>query len=446
MTSRAPRKRFKRKKQPSGTVREQTPWMICDTTDEVSNAPRCVVSGGSEDTSVPFFSGSHGDSKKHGKRVQGQLHVHGTKQNKKRREPSGISERQSSTSEVSVTKRKKKRAKKSLEVSDPVLADQCTNANENCNADPEEPLEGIFQDDKLFLKGQDTLAIYSSVRDDHGNLVRIGKWTKELGIVLDPQQEPERGNIDDCLPCIKNTIQYPFRADSDDHCETPSNAYAHISPLLKIMCGLTGKSKENLSIWDPYFCAGSVKKHLAELGFKQCRNVCEDFYQIIQDDRIPEHDIIVTNPPFSEDHIPKFLDFAIRNSKGHRARPWCMLAPNWVYTKDYYSDLLKDCPTSTIFVVPDKRYRFTPPPGAREKKSSDTHKRTSPFPCLWYCGGFSNTVGVQLMGMHIQDVSVSRHTTQLPLHILADYDPRRKKLRNAMKSKKWKSKKRSDHH
>lgn len=274
--------------------------------------------------------------------------------------------------------------------------------------------------------------------------MRIGKWTKDAGIELEPQQTPK------CIVTATAQIEtntkpsqrYPFPADADDHCETPLNAYADISPLLKILCDELGKSKDDLAIWDPYFCAGTVKKHFADLGFKQCYNECEDFYKKIQDESIPTHDIIVTNPPFSDDHIPKFLKFAVRNSQGEFARPWCMLAPNWVYTKEYYLEIFKAFPTSTVYVVPEKRYRFMPPPGAREKKASDTHKRTSPFPCMWYCGGFSSTVVVKLMGMHIQDVSVSRHTSQLPLHILADYDPRRKKLRNAVKSKKWKIRKR----
>jgi hypothetical protein len=37
-----------------------------------------------------------------------------------------------------------------------------------------------------------------------------------------------------------------------------------------------GKAPKKLRIYDPFYCAGSVVKHLTELGFPQVYNKCED--------------------------------------------------------------------------------------------------------------------------------------------------------------------------
>ena len=41
--------------------------------------------------------------------------------------------------------------------------------------------------------------------------------------------------------------------------------------------GSPGKAPKKLRIYDPFYCAGSVVKHLAELGFSQVYNKCEDW-------------------------------------------------------------------------------------------------------------------------------------------------------------------------
>ena len=39
---------------------------------------------------------------------------------------------------------------------------------------------------------------------------------------------------------------------------------------------------KDLKIWDPYFCKGTVVRHLAEVGFYKVRNLNEDFYKVQQ--------------------------------------------------------------------------------------------------------------------------------------------------------------------
>jgi hypothetical protein len=49
---------------------------------------------------------------------------------------------------------------------------------------------------------------------------------------------------------------YPFQTDSDDHCETPIEAYCDISVFLESVGKSLGKSKESIIVYDPYFCEG----------------------------------------------------------------------------------------------------------------------------------------------------------------------------------------------
>ncbi|CAK9001333.1 unnamed protein product [Durusdinium trenchii] len=54
------------------------------------------------------------------------------------------------------------------------------------------------------------------------------------------------------------------------------NAYVKASFSLILHTTLQGKSPKKLRIYDPFFCAGSVVKHLAELGFPKVYNKCEE--------------------------------------------------------------------------------------------------------------------------------------------------------------------------
>lgn len=93
-----------------------------------------------------------------------------------------------------------------------------------------------------------------------------------------------------------NVESYPFEVNPDDHCETSLEAYSHIAPVLEVLAANLGKKKEQLSIFDPFYCAGGMKAHLAHLGFCTVYNEKEDFYCVAENQRIPHHDILVSNP------------------------------------------------------------------------------------------------------------------------------------------------------
>ena len=88
-------------------------------------------------------------------------------------------------------------------------------------------------------------------------------------------------------PHQKEGESLAFESDPLDHAETELRAYRHISGVLKLLAKHFAVKPKDLKIWDPYFCKGSVVKHLAHLGFRQVRNVNEDFYKV-QEGKLPE--------------------------------------------------------------------------------------------------------------------------------------------------------------
>lgn len=95
---------------------------------------------------------------------------------------------------------------------------------------------------------------------------------------------------------------FPYDTDYCDHFETPKRAYDDIAPLLDVLLSSTQTSKRtDVTVYDPYYCDGRSGRLIADLGF-QVKHEKRDFYKDIKDDNVPQHDILVTNPPFSDKH------------------------------------------------------------------------------------------------------------------------------------------------
>ena len=151
---------------------------------------------------------------------------------------------------------------------------------------------------------------------------------------------------------------HPFDVDEADHCETPFQAYRDIEPFLFQIALRLKKPKEKLRIYDPYYCEGSVAKHLAKLGFTNVYNANEDFYACIDSGTVPEHDVLLTNPPYSGDHFKRILAFV-----GQLGKPWLLLLPNFVCRKSYYAPSIEPQQCKPLFLIPDpdKPYRYWAP-------------------------------------------------------------------------------------
>ncbi|KNC78088.1 hypothetical protein SARC_09466 [Sphaeroforma arctica JP610] len=183
-------------------------------------------------------------------------------------------------------------------------------------------------------------------------------------------------------------IHHPFPANSDDHCESPPEAYLHIEGVLGLVAEVKGCTRAQLRIYDPYYCAGAMAQHLGELGFTNVYNKCEDFYRVIAQGTVPEHDVVVTNPPYSGDHVDRLLQWVSGNGK-----PFLLLMPNYFCAKPYYAPALGGedrVGAEMSYLCPRKRYNYWTPKGMREAdKVQKQHTgaggyRTSPFISFWY--------------------------------------------------------------
>lgn len=120
------------------------------------------------------------------------------------------------------------------------------------------------------------------------------------------------------------TLPWSHDCQDADHAETPLVAYQHIAVLLERVARSIGKRPSRLRIYDPYYCAASVSGHLATLGYYNVYNQPADFYAAIAEGTLPDFDVLVTNPPYSGDHVDRLLQF-VRGI----AQPSFLLIPNY---------------------------------------------------------------------------------------------------------------------
>jgi hypothetical protein len=210
--------------------------------------------------------------------------------------------------------------------------------------------------------------------------------------------------------------EHPFEVDTRDHAETPFEAYRDIEPLLFRLALELRKDKAKLRIYDPFFCEGSVKTHLARLGFTTVINENRDFYADaaagprkagLDGPGTPEFDVIVTNPPFSGDHITHTLTWAAATGK-----PLFLLLPDFIARKGHFASFVSVLSGGRTGPVVDvlsymgplaKAYMFAAPgrdftgagEGGEEGPDRPFHVFAMSFQCVWFVhlgGGASKTV------------------------------------------------------
>eukprot|EP01066_Platyproteum_vivax_P010463 Platyproteum_vivax@DN4680_c0_g1_i1.p1 len=177
---------------------------------------------------------------------------------------------------------------------------------------------------------------------------------------------------------------FPFTTHIDDHCETPLVAYKDLHPLLVSIGACNQQAAADSIIYDPYYCDGQAVLNLNTLGFANVINENVDFYQRMKEDSIPEHDILVTNPPYSVEHVKRFLQYVAKSS-----RPWAALMPVHIVQKPYTQKILGSQFEKLLYIVPKKRYAFWTPKHLARKKHTHTGplgERTSPFVSMWFVG------------------------------------------------------------
>lgn len=206
---------------------------------------------------------------------------------------------------------------------------------------------------------------------------------------------------------------HPFEAMPEDAAETPLEAYLDVAPFLDAVATALGKTRATLVVYDPFYCEGSMKTHLAALGFTRVINENRDFYADIAAGTVPPHDVLLTNPPFSGSHMPRLLAFAAAQkgvgagSSSSSPPPFAFLMPAFVARKGYWLEYCKTASCKPLYLGPGAApYAFTAPRLAadgvtpfvphREKDAGrdeeetaeedieDANVRAGSFQCIWF--------------------------------------------------------------
>lgn len=215
--------------------------------------------------------------------------------------------------------------------------------------------------------------------------------------------------------------RYPYATEYGDHFETPRRAYADLSPILSLLARDLGTSPRDLKIYDPFYCEGNCKRHLASLGFENVVNERVDFYATVRyRTGRADFDVLVTNPPYSGDHKERIFRFACEIR-----RPWAILVPAYVAEKSYFPST-----SEPFFVVPaGADYVFDHPHGAGTE--------ISPFKSLWvvHLGERTDDVFRQLAS---SDPRLHRHLDDLvragTVRGTKRPNPRQRRRRRAIKA------------
>ena len=213
----------------------------------------------------------------------------------------------------------------------------------------------------------------------------------------------------------KKNVWHPnfqYEVDYNDHFETPIEAYQDIIPLLDLV--LKGPENNSMNddddndndnrvvkkdrttststststgtstggiIYDPYYCNGRTKIILNKLGYNNVVHEKRDFYKDIENLQVPDHHILITNPPYSDSHKERCLEYVVKQYQTKNIS-FFLLMPNYVAARSYYRRILGDTINDVAYYVPNKGngndYNYSHPEG--------TGKEVSPFSSLWFCG------------------------------------------------------------
>ena len=168
------------------------------------------------------------------------------------------------------------------------------------------------------------------------------------------------------------TARHPFVVTAvSDHAETPAAAYEDLRPFLEAV-------GDAPTIYDPYYADGGVARRLGALGFAKVINRNRDFYEDLRTGNLPSHDALVTNPPYSADHIERLVAHVSETRK-----PFALLVPTYVLGRAYWRAAAARLDPAPFYVCPHRRYGYLPPAWARRDASAP--ETTAPFHTAWFC-------------------------------------------------------------
>jgi len=184
---------------------------------------------------------------------------------------------------------------------------------------------------------------------------------------------------------LSTSPTWSFTVDYNDHFETPSVAYQHLLPWLQAQADYLNKPLKDLIVYDPYYCNGRMINLLYELGVTKVINENIDFYGAIKRNTIPEHDVLVTNPPYSGVHKTLLLEYLA--SAASKAKPFALLLPSYCTTKSYWKQYIQNSSEKVFYLVPAIHYEYLHPEG--------TGKDIPPFHSAWFVG--QNKISIDMV-------------------------------------------------
>jgi hypothetical protein len=180
----------------------------------------------------------------------------------------------------------------------------------------------------------------------------------------------------------------------------------------------TERKKDFLQLYDPYYCQGTIIKRLASVGFPSTINQDVDFYNTISEAKIPLHDVVLTNPPYSGDHIQRAFSFVTSKKQIMMKRPWAMLLPTNVYLRQWYpSSSSSSSPSNVLYLCPHQKYSFqidtlkNNDEKKDEKNEEEEASHHTPYHTMWYIGGLSEEMKMKIVNGW--DECELRHTCTL---------------------------------
>mmetsp|Transcript_9157 Transcript_9157/g.17134 ORF Transcript_9157/g.17134 Transcript_9157/m.17134 type:complete len:282 (+) Transcript_9157:88-933(+) len=197
---------------------------------------------------------------------------------------------------------------------------------------------------------------------------------------------------------------------SDDR-ETPLKALQDLTAAVSHL--FEDKDVSRIRVYDPYFCKGTIIKSLVQCGFipSLIFNEDKDCYEEQKRRQVPANDIIITNPPYSGNHIQRALHYAESTRQ-----VWAMLLPSYVLFRPWFSGEVRA--DKLVFLCPHERYAFK----AVENERTIADDNHVPFVTMWFIGGLSSEQKQRLSTEHAaartsSGVTLAMNEIELPRRV-----------------------------
>ena len=121
-------------------------------------------------------------------------------------------------------------------------------------------------------------------------------------------------------------------------------------------------------IWEAFYGDGKSGTHLTELGF----NVIHEPIDFFNDETLPEYDLLISNPPFSQSKniMKRLLELD---------KPFILIMPSQKINSQYFRDWRDK---NLQIIIPRKRIHFTK---LIDGVIPEGWKNACCFDCFYYC-------------------------------------------------------------